>query len=62
MPFDIYLRKIAYKLRRNFDEIASDEEIETRIGVMSDFMRGIYKGGVSRKRAHEIIFYSSSLY
>lgn len=48
MPFDIYLRKMAFKLRKYFDQIATDEEVETRIRIMSDFMRGIYKGGVSR--------------
>lgn len=46
-PFDVFLRKMAFKLKRNARHPASDEEIERRIEVMSDFMRGIATGGVS---------------
>ncbi|CAG9814974.1 unnamed protein product [Phaedon cochleariae] len=44
-PFDIFLRKMAFKVRDALSVNVSDEQVIANINIMSNFMRGIFLGG-----------------
>lgn len=46
-PFDVFLRTIAFKVRKAVGSFLSDEEVIANIDVMANFMKGVYAGGVS---------------
>ncbi|KAJ8982592.1 hypothetical protein NQ317_005064 [Molorchus minor] len=44
-PFDIFLRKMALKIRRAIGSHISEDKIIENIETMANFMRGVYQGG-----------------